>query len=361
MLLAAGVCCQAENGLVLFIKRGFACDHPGEWCFPGGGLEEGETPLNAAWRECLEETGYAPDGLNLLARSVGPDPAGVTDAAVPSPGDVDFTTFLSKVEAPFEVTLNDESLAYAWAPPSSPPEPLHSGCRGALVLLCGDELDIARAMSLGQLPSPQHYKNVHLWDIRITGTGFSYRHSIDEYVYRKPEVYLNEDFLARCNGLSVILYHPATGALTSDEFAKRIVGSVFLPYIRGDEVWGIAKVYDDDANEALISELASTSPMVVLGEDDNITLETEDGRPLLIEGKPALLDHVALLPKGNLGVWDKGEGPKGVNRSALATPEPAPIMADALARADAMISMLEIRMSMFAHRRARRSAGKSTF
>lgn len=29
----------------------------GKWCFPGGGIEDGETPEKAAERECEEETG----------------------------------------------------------------------------------------------------------------------------------------------------------------------------------------------------------------------------------------------------------------------------------------------------------------
>jgi hypothetical protein len=44
---------------------------------------------------------------------------------------------------------------------------------------------------------------------------------------------------------------------------------------------------------------------------------TEDGTPLLVEGKPWLLDHLAIC---EVGVWDKGGAPTGVaNDATLAT------------------------------------------
>ena len=52
--------------------------------------------------------------------------------------------------------------------------------------------------------------------------------------------------------------------------------------------------------------------MVVLRDTkENFRVELEDGSTLLIEGKPSLLDHLAICERG---VWDKGEEPSGINR-----------------------------------------------
>lgn len=40
--------------------------HPGQVSFPGGGLEPGETPEQAAVREAVEETGLDPAGVEVL-------------------------------------------------------------------------------------------------------------------------------------------------------------------------------------------------------------------------------------------------------------------------------------------------------
>ena len=151
--------------------------------------------------------------------------------------------------------------------------------------------------------------------IRITGTGLAYRSSIGENVWRDPSLYLNQEFLNRCNGLIVIMDHPETAVLTSKEFKDRAVGSIILPYIKGDEVWGIAKIYDKDAMIEISEGEVSTSPSVVFDNTaGNITLTTENGEPLLIEGVPFLLDHIAIVTKarGSKGVWDKGGDPAGV-------------------------------------------------
>src|SRR6185369_10410618 len=50
---AAGILYKTPEGQALFLKRGPGGDYPGFWCFPGGHLEEGETPEVAAIREAV--------------------------------------------------------------------------------------------------------------------------------------------------------------------------------------------------------------------------------------------------------------------------------------------------------------------
>ncbi len=44
-----------------------------KWCFPGGGIKRGESPLKAAERECWEETGIRPKAKgNIMTLSSKP-------------------------------------------------------------------------------------------------------------------------------------------------------------------------------------------------------------------------------------------------------------------------------------------------
>jgi 8-oxo-dGTP pyrophosphatase MutT (NUDIX family) len=316
---AAGILFVTPDDRALFLKRGPGGDWPGAWCFPGGKSEGGETAEDTAERETIEELGFLPDGDRIpwtrrLSTNANAEPAGEMINPVPAIGDaVDYTTFIQRVPERFDPKLNGEHTGFAWAALDTPPEPLHPGARIALQRFGMNELDIARAMAAGELTSPQKYMNVWLFAIRITGTGLSYRSSVKEYVWRDSNIYLNDDFLARCNGLAVIIEHPK-GALNTKEYKSRSVGAVMLPYISGEEVWGIAKIYDANAAYVMETEQLSTSPMVVLGgqEDSKVTLES--GKPLLIEGEAALLDHIAIVPNG---VWDKGGEPTGVLSQAI--------------------------------------------
>jgi len=58
-----------KRGQVLAFERR---DIPGSWQCPQGGLEEGETPLEAVRREILEETGIQADNLELIAAASRP-------------------------------------------------------------------------------------------------------------------------------------------------------------------------------------------------------------------------------------------------------------------------------------------------
>lgn len=311
MKRAAGILFATKDYKVLLMRRSGRAsqdaDCLGCWAFPGGGIEGEETAEECARREFSEEAGMTHDGpLMTWTRRIQPVVAG--EGAEP----VDFTTFLARSDE-FAPTLNDEHDAYQWVERrfalSSPL--LHPGVRIALQRFDMDELSIAKAIQAQELTSPQRYGNLLLIAMRITGTGRAYRQSIDEYVWRDPSIYLNDEFLERCMGLPVIMEHPKAKMLDTNEFRDRIVGMITVPYIRDNEVWGVAKILDMEAADMLETEKMSTSPAVVFvnAEASGVKMPMKDGATLLIEGKPSLLDHVALTP---LGVWDKGGPPTGV-------------------------------------------------
>lgn len=313
----AGILFRAQGPVYLLLKR----SDTGEWCIPGGHIEGDESPIEAAVRECQEEIGTCPEGLCWAIRR----------NAIPSGKGV-FTCYLQDVPTPFAPELDDEHKNWGWFAADALPKPMHRKVEETIERIAGNELDIAKRMAEGQLLSPYWYENMWLFDVRVTGTGTSYRQALDEYVYRPPENFLTEEFVQRCNGLPLIFVHPKKSLLNTEEFRDRSIGTVFLPYIKGREVWGIAKVFDDDAAQLMRTSHASTSPAVVFRDAGSTeTVELENGSTVLIEGKPSYLDHLAICEEG---VWDKGGEPTGVNLTGESTveenEEKAPAWADAL-------------------------------
>lgn len=176
------------------------------------------------------------------------------------------------------------------------------------------EIEVAERIRDGTTPSPVRFSNMWLVNLRITGTGLAYRTGLKEHVWRDPNLYLNDEFLRRCNGLPVLANHPEDAMLTEEDYKTRTVGSVMLPYIKGDEVWAVVRVYVKSIVEEILKGTVSTSPSVIFNNASG-NVETMDGDTnFLIEGTPFLIDHIALVTEshGTRGVWDKDEIPSGV-------------------------------------------------
>lgn len=103
-MIAAGVLLRAPSGAILLLKRSTEGDAAGQWAFPGGKQEDGETLETCAVRETLEETGYniGHAGTVLMRR--------IKDG-------VDYTTFQRSVDEEFVPKLNGEHVAHVWIKP----------------------------------------------------------------------------------------------------------------------------------------------------------------------------------------------------------------------------------------------------
>ena len=282
-----------QGKFVFLIQR----SDDGTWCQPGGTVEPGELAIDAARREVLEEVGYQYDGP-LTPHSVYGD----------------YLTFRAEVPERFEAKLNDESLAAGWFHIDDMPKPLHQPFAEMLAQQALNETEVAALIADGTLSSPQFFINMWMFAIRVTGTGVTWRSADQQMAFRNPDDYLTPEFLQRVAGVPLIWLHPEKNKLDSDEFAKRVIGTLTNSWVADNgEVWAIARVYDAEAAEIMATRQLSTSPTVTFSEMQDSIIKI-DGQPLLVEGSPVLLDHVAICEQG---VWDKLLAPTGVKSDSI--------------------------------------------
>lgn len=203
---AAGVMFELADGRALFLERsGDARDHPGKWCWPGGSIDQGEFPKQAARREVLEETGHTVGRL-------GP--------AIDDRGG--FRTYRVVRGGEFTPVLNDEHTRYVWARPDEAPQPLHPGVAATL-----DKL--ARAKTRRPLPAPAMGRPVVALDAKRTitpiraaaPTRIVYQKRVDALVDEMAKsllYWLRAQYRAET---------PATVELAEDASASRLLQAAF--------------------------------------------------------------------------------------------------------------------------------------
>jgi len=166
-----------------------------------------------------------------------------------------------------------------------------------------DDLSIAEKMATGEISQIVATDKCLLVPMRITGTGITERTMKDgngitiKYPIDRPaDVFLSDRFLQMCNGLPVCFYHPQDGegftSLNFDNWKENIVGAIFYPFVKGPEVWGVAKIFDLSMLDAFRDGIMSTSPFVTS------TNEIGDG---VYREKLEDINHVAIVPAGH---WD---------------------------------------------------------
>ena len=124
---------RPEDGLVLLVRRAPGMTYEGFWSVPGGGVEEGETELEAALRETEEEVCAVP-GLEVVDEepswdSPGPWFAFVTFVGVIGPGHEEW-----------EPRLDFEHDAWKWVHPERLPRGTMPGTVRAVELLVLDPM-----------------------------------------------------------------------------------------------------------------------------------------------------------------------------------------------------------------------------
>lgn len=101
-----------EGRLLLQLRGADAPAAPGKWSFPGGGIEPGEAPEEAARRELLEETGLLVDGELTLYWS------GLQESTSATPGLVEWSLFCAPTSARQEDVILGEGEAMEFIAPA---------------------------------------------------------------------------------------------------------------------------------------------------------------------------------------------------------------------------------------------------
>lgn len=120
---------RPSDGRMLLTRRGPFESSPGYWDAPGGGVEQGETHLQAAIREGREELG----GLPRL--QIGTEP--VWWAPGPFFAFALFPAELDESWEGWEPSLSPEHDAYGWFSLDEVPTPMLEGLKHSLKKLFG--------------------------------------------------------------------------------------------------------------------------------------------------------------------------------------------------------------------------------
>ncbi len=276
------------DGRALFLKRSDG-DHAGTWAFPGGKIEDGETPEQAARRETEEETGFT-----------GNDPLVQIDNG-------EFVTFRQDV-AEFEPKLNEEHTEHRWARLDAPPEPLHPGVSTTLQKLAvqGHALD-KREYDINNwftvYDNPLSKAGVYPYRESVVVPGGDPTKMVG--VLRPAEELASEACIKSFHLMPWIDEHPTSllgdkedGLVPAEQKGVHgVIGEEV--YFKGDTLYGNVKVF----SEALARKIASGKRELSCGYHCQFIAQTGvyEGQPYQYVQRNIRGNHVALVEKGRMG------------------------------------------------------------
>jgi 8-oxo-dGTP pyrophosphatase MutT (NUDIX family) len=114
-----GVIAMASSGNCLSMLRSETQKFPNTWGTPGGKIDIGETPAQAAVREFQEETGGRLTSVIPLLYDLQ--------------GNLTFFTFLGFCDEEFTPVLDHEHTAFQWSPFDEWPQPPSPGMRSVIM------------------------------------------------------------------------------------------------------------------------------------------------------------------------------------------------------------------------------------
>ena len=172
------------------------------------------------------------------------------------------------------------------------------------------ETEILNAYKLGLQDGIVEDENCFYIPVRVTGVGDTIR--IDEsgnpYVEERLKAeYFTPEVLAACSHLPITLEHPEGQLLSPKTIDKaKIIGLTLHAYIKGEEIWAIAKVFDKSIIKLFGKEIWSTSP----GISCFYVIITNDGK---VKEAPAEINHLAFVSRGH---WDQKVGSVGFDNTS---------------------------------------------
>lgn len=149
--------------------------------------------------------------------------------------------------------------------------------------------------------------------LRITGTGKAERYNengLARIVDRKLEMFGSDEWMQIYKNIPIVLEHPKDdeGHCVRAGYENGLfIGNTIDAYIKGSEIWGIARLYEKEVIEALKNgEELSTSPHFSTKEvlqDDEIYLEI-----------PLNINSLAIVSQG---FWDKKSTEPAIDTSEI--------------------------------------------
>ena len=168
------------------------------------------------------------------------------------------------------------------------------------------EAQLKKDYALGNIKGITDVGDYFYMPVRITGSGLNIRKQGETLIVadRNKTEFFNEAFIDHCKSLPIIIEHPTDNKgnkdmLNNDTLPKNaIIGNTIDAWIAGkdgDEVWGLARIYDKTLLEKIKDgKINSTSPGVrIYYKESDPDFKTE---------VPYIINHLAFCEMGH---WDK--------------------------------------------------------